>query len=145
VVDVTVHLVDGSYHATDSSELAFKMAGIFALKDAMRAAVPRLIEPATGERIGTVDSRQNLRPAVVMARSGSDRVNRTVVGVPITTQSHGSADEVFLGRPDFMAEQCWAFVPGVATVKSERLKRMLGSVTPDEFLQIKAKLEASLD
>ena len=40
VVDVIVRITDGSFHAVDSSELAFKMAGIFAFKDAMKKADP---------------------------------------------------------------------------------------------------------
>ena len=44
VVDVVVRIVDGSSHAIDSSELAFKMAGLFAIKDAMRKADPVLLE-----------------------------------------------------------------------------------------------------
>ena len=45
VVDVKVTLFDGSYHEVDSSELAFKMAGSMAFKDAMRKAAPVLMEP----------------------------------------------------------------------------------------------------
>jgi elongation factor G len=45
VVDVKVEVVDGTFHEVDSSELAFKMAGIFALKDAAKKAHPILLEP----------------------------------------------------------------------------------------------------
>lgn len=45
VVDFTVRIVDGSFHEVDSSEMAFKMAGIFAFKDAMKQAKPILLEP----------------------------------------------------------------------------------------------------
>ncbi len=45
VLDVKVTLVDGSYHEVDSSEMAFKIAGALAFKDAMRKAGPVLIEP----------------------------------------------------------------------------------------------------
>ncbi|MBN2068739.1 MAG: elongation factor G [Opitutales bacterium] len=45
VVDVKVHLIFGSYHEVDSSEMAFKMAGIFAFRDAMKKAQPQLLEP----------------------------------------------------------------------------------------------------
>ena len=45
VVDFKVRLVDGSFHEVDSSEMAFKMAGIFAFKDAMKNAGPKLLEP----------------------------------------------------------------------------------------------------
>jgi elongation factor G len=45
VVDVHVDIVDGSYHEVDSNENAFKMAAIFAAKDAMKKAKPILMEP----------------------------------------------------------------------------------------------------
>ncbi len=45
LVDVKVQIVDGSFHEVDSNELAFKMAGIFALKDAAKHAAPILLEP----------------------------------------------------------------------------------------------------
>jgi elongation factor G len=45
VVDVKVELFDGSYHEVDSSELAFKIAGSMAFKDACRKANPVLLEP----------------------------------------------------------------------------------------------------
>lgn len=45
VVDIKVQVTDGSFHEVDSNELAFKMAGIFALKDAAKKANPILLEP----------------------------------------------------------------------------------------------------
>jgi len=45
MVDVTVKLVDGSFHTVDSSEMAFKIAGSMALKQAVRKADPVLLEP----------------------------------------------------------------------------------------------------
>ena len=45
VVDVSVRLYDGSYHEVDSSELAFKIAGSMAFKDAVRRASPVILEP----------------------------------------------------------------------------------------------------
>jgi elongation factor G len=45
IVDVQVTLVDGSYHEVDSSELAFRIAGSMALKDAAKRAKPVLLEP----------------------------------------------------------------------------------------------------
>jgi elongation factor G len=45
VVDITVRLVDGSYHPVDSSEMAFHVAGSMAVKDGMHKAQPYLLEP----------------------------------------------------------------------------------------------------
>jgi elongation factor G len=45
VVDFRVRLLDGQYHTVDSSELAFKIAGALAFKDAMEKAKPTLLEP----------------------------------------------------------------------------------------------------
>ena len=45
VVDCIARICDGSFHAVDSSEIAFKMAGIFAFKDAMKKAAAILLEP----------------------------------------------------------------------------------------------------
>jgi elongation factor G len=45
VIDIHVDITDGSYHDVDSNEMAFKMAAIFALKDAMKKAKPILLEP----------------------------------------------------------------------------------------------------
>jgi elongation factor G len=45
MVDVRVELIDGSYHDVDSSEIAFKIAGSMAFKEAVRRAQPVLLEP----------------------------------------------------------------------------------------------------
>lgn len=45
VIGIKVQLIDGSYHDVDSSEIAFRMAGIMAFKDGMRRAKPTLLEP----------------------------------------------------------------------------------------------------
>jgi elongation factor G len=45
MVDVKVSLIDGSYHEVDSSEMAFKIAGSIAFKEACQKAKPRLLEP----------------------------------------------------------------------------------------------------
>lgn len=42
--DIVVHVVGGSYHETDSSDLDFKLAGIFAVKDAVKKAEPVVIK-----------------------------------------------------------------------------------------------------
>ncbi len=61
IVDVKVQLIDGSYHEVDSSEMAFKIAGSMAVKEAVKRASPVIIEPvmavevvAPKEFVGTV-------------------------------------------------------------------------------------------
>ncbi len=69
VVDVKITLYDGSYHEVDSSEMAFKIAGSMAFKDAMKKANPVLTEPIMkvvvvtpedymGDVIGSLNSRR---------------------------------------------------------------------------------------
>ena len=69
VVDVKVTLYDGSYHEVDSSEMAFKIAGSMAFKEAMRKAKPVILEPIMqvvvvvpeqymGDVIGNLNSRR---------------------------------------------------------------------------------------
>ncbi len=69
IVDVKVTLLDGSYHDVDSSEIAFKIAGSMAFKDAVSKASPVLLEPIMavevvvpdeymGEVIGDINSRR---------------------------------------------------------------------------------------
>ena len=53
LVDVKVTLVDGKYHDTDSSEIAFKVAGSLALKEAVQRAKPVLLEPVFSVEVVT--------------------------------------------------------------------------------------------
>jgi elongation factor G len=58
VIDIKAQVVDGSFHEVDSNELAFKMAGIFALKDAFKKAGPILLEPIMKVECTTPDEYQ---------------------------------------------------------------------------------------
>jgi len=69
VIDIKARLVDGSYHEVDSSEMAFKIAGSMAIKDAVMKASPALLEPMmkvevevpenfVGDVIGDLNSRR---------------------------------------------------------------------------------------
>jgi len=53
VVDVEVRLLDGSYHPVDSSELAFRMAGSMAAREALKHAKPVLLEPIMEIEVAT--------------------------------------------------------------------------------------------
>ncbi|HEX7577663.1 MAG TPA: elongation factor G, partial [Verrucomicrobiae bacterium] len=58
VIDIKAQVVDGTFHEVDSNELAFKMAGIFALKDAFKKAHPILLEPIMKVECTTPDEYQ---------------------------------------------------------------------------------------
>ena len=58
VIDIKAQVVDGTFHEVDSNELAFKMAGIFALKDAFKKAGPILLEPIMKVECTTPDEYQ---------------------------------------------------------------------------------------
>ena len=58
MIDIKVQIVDGTFHEVDSNELAFKMAGIFALKDAVKKAHPILLEPIMKVECTTPDEYQ---------------------------------------------------------------------------------------
>ncbi len=88
VDDVSVTLYDGSYHEVDSSELAFKIAGSLAFKDAARNAGPVLLEPVMkvevvvpeeymGDTMGDLNGRRG-RILSMEARGGTQIVNARV-------------------------------------------------------------------
>lgn len=58
VIDLTVRIIEGSFHEVDSSEMAFKMAGIFAFKEAMKKAQPILLEPIMKVEVSTPEEYQ---------------------------------------------------------------------------------------
>ncbi len=88
VVDVKVTLYDGSYHEVDSSEMAFKIAGSMAFKEAMRKADPVLMEPImkvsvtapdeyTGDVIGDINSRRGIMQGMD-AVSGAQQIRSSI-------------------------------------------------------------------
>ena len=88
VVDVKITLYDGSYHEVDSSEMAFKIAGSMAFKEAMRKADPVLLEPIMkvvvtvpdeymGDVIGDINSRRGLMQGMD-AISGGQQIHALV-------------------------------------------------------------------
>ena len=88
VVDVKVTLYDGSYHEVDSSEMAFKIAGSMAFKEAMRKADPVLLEPIMkvvvtvpeeymGDVIGDINSRRGLMQGME-AVAGAQQIHAMV-------------------------------------------------------------------
>ncbi|HHT93973.1 MAG TPA: elongation factor G [Clostridiaceae bacterium] len=70
VVDIKVALVDGSYHEVDSSEMAFKIAGSMAIKEALKNAEPVLLEPIMKVSINTPEDYLGDVISSVSARRG---------------------------------------------------------------------------
>jgi elongation factor G len=70
VVDVAVTLTDGSYHSVDSSELAFRLAGRFAMQEALPEAVPHLLEPVQKLVLVTPASATSRVSSAVASRRG---------------------------------------------------------------------------
>ncbi len=88
VVDFKVRLLDGQYHDVDSSEMAFKIAGSLAFKDAMAKASPTILEPImkvevstteefTGDIMGDLSHRRG-RPQGMDAVNGNQIIKATV-------------------------------------------------------------------
>ncbi len=91
VVDVKVTLYDGSYHEVDSSEMAFKIAGSMAFKEAMRKANPVLTEPITkvvtivpDEYLGSVMGGFNSRRGQIQSMESQNGVQELTAMVPLS-------------------------------------------------------------
>jgi elongation factor G len=113
VKDVRVRLVDGKHHDTDSSELAFKLAGAMAFKQAMEEAEPALLEPimkltiscpdeVVGDIIGDLNSRRG-RPLGMEAKGSTTEVKAEV---PMAEVLDFAPDlrSISGGRADFTME-----------------------------------------
>ena len=89
VIDFKVELIDGSYHPVDSSEMAFKVAGSMAFKDAAKKAGIMLLEPIMkvelttpdenmGDLIGDITSRRGTIVEINASSGGTTRVHANV-------------------------------------------------------------------
>ena len=119
VVDVKVTLYDGSYHEVDSSELAFKIAGSMAFKDAMKKAAPVLMEPIMkvaiivpedymGDVIGDVNARRGQIEGTEM-RTGAVQINAFIplsnmFGYATTLRSKTQGRGQYVMEPSHYAE-----------------------------------------
>ena len=92
VIDFKVEIIDGSYHPVDSSEMAFKVAGSMAFKDAAKKAGIEMLEPIMkvelttpdenmGDLIGDLTSR---RGAIVEINAGENSFTRVQANVPLS-------------------------------------------------------------
>jgi elongation factor G len=134
LVDVKVTLLDGAYHEVDSSELAFKIAGSMAFKEAARRAAPVLLEPVMsvevvtpedfmGDVIGDLNSRRGHIQAME-ERSGA-RVVRAVVPLSEMFGYVGDLRSKTQGRASYtMQFDSYAQVP--ANVATEIIAKSRG-------------------
>ena len=122
ITDVRVTLLDGAYHDVDSSELAFKVAGIAAFKEAAKLADPAILEPVMkvevvtpedfmGDVIGDINSRRGQIQAMD-ERSGA-RVVRALVPLSEMFGYVGDLRSRTQGRASYSMEfDSYAEVPG---------------------------------
>ena len=112
-VDVTVTLVDGSYHDVDSSEMAFKIAGSMALKDAFPKADPCVLEPVMGVEVtmpeqfmGDVMGDLNSRRGQVLGMENRGTTQVVKANVPLATMFGYATDlrSMTQGRAAFSME-----------------------------------------
>ena len=135
VVDVKVTLYDGSYHEVDSSEMAFKIAGSMAFKEAMRKANPVLTEPIMkvttitpneylGDIIGDFNSR---RGAIQSMNDDGKGVTEVIAHVPLSemfgyatdmrSKSQGRAQ--YSMEPSHFAEVPKSIQEGIISARSK--------------------------
>jgi elongation factor G len=90
VIDLKVTLVDGSYHEVDSSEMAFKIAGSMAIKDAVMKASPVLLEPmmkveveVPDDFVGNVIGDLNSRRGHIEGQDNINGIAKVISKVPL--------------------------------------------------------------
>jgi len=113
LMDVKVTLIDGSFHDQDSSEVAFKIAGSMAVKEALREASPRLMEPIAKlevvtpeDYVGSVIGDLNSRRGKVSSMDPRGNVQVIKAVVPIAEMFGYATDlrSVTQGRASFTLE-----------------------------------------
>jgi elongation factor G len=124
VVDVIVRIIDGSFHEVDSSELAFKMAGIFALKEGMKKAKPILLEPIMGVEVTTPEEYQGDLMGDINRRRGMIQGMENKTGACIITAA-------------VPLESLFGYVTDIRSLSKGRAS---ASITPSHFEQVPAGL-----
>jgi elongation factor G len=135
LVGMKVTLLDGQYHEVDSSEMAFKVAGSMALKEAARKADPALLEPVMsvevstpeeymGDVIGDLNSRRGQIQAME-ERTGGGRIVRAIVPLSEMFGYVGDLRSRTQGRANYsMQFDSYAEVP--ANVAKEIIAKATG-------------------
>jgi len=113
VIDYIAHIVDGSFHEVDSNELAFKMAGIFGFKEAMKSAKPILLEPIMKVEVTVPDEYQgdimgdiNRRRGQIQGMESRDGATIITAFVPLETMFGYATDirSLSKGRASYSME-----------------------------------------
>ena len=128
VVDVIIRIVDGSFHEVDSSELAFKMAGIFGFKEAMKAAKPIMLEPIMGVEVTTPEEYQGDLLGDINRRRGQIQGMENKNGACIIS-AHVPLELLF---------------GYVTDIRSLSKGRASASITPSHFSQVPNNLLAKI-
>ncbi|NDC73765.1 elongation factor G [bacterium] len=128
VVDVIVRIKDGSFHEVDSSEMAFKMAGIFAFKDAMKNAKPILLEPIMGVEVTTPEEYQGDLIGDINRRRGQIQGMENKNGACIITSA-------------VPLENLFGYVTDIRSLSKGRAS---ASITPSHFEQVPNQLLAKI-
>jgi elongation factor G len=128
VIDIKVQVTDGSFHEVDSNELAFKMAGIFALKDAFKKASPILLEPIMKVEVATPSEYQGDLVGDISRRRGNIQNIESKSG-QVIVNAHVPLSELF----------------GYATaIRSLSKGRASYSMEPLTFEQVPANIAANI-
>ncbi len=128
VIDIHVDIVDGSFHEVDSNEMAFKLAAIFSLKDALKKAKPILLEP--------IMKVENITPDEYQGDIMGDLNRRRAKILGIETKGNLSA---------ISAEVPLAEMFGYATaIRSLSKGRSSYSMEPSHFEQVPAQVLAAV-
>jgi elongation factor G len=127
VVDFRATVFDGSYHAVDSNELSFKMAGSIAFRDAMSKARPTLLEPVmnvevygpneyAGDLMGDLNGRRGRISG--MDTKGGTQIIKAQVPMSEMLSYQNDLTSMTQGRASFHMEfDHYDYVPGTETEK----------------------------
>jgi elongation factor G len=120
VVDVHVDVVDGSSHDVDSNENAFKMAAIFAMKDAFTKAKPILMEPVMAVEVSSPEEYQGDLMGDISRRRGQ-------------IQKIESKNNLAIVRANVPLAEMFGYSTAIRTLSSGRASY---SMTPSHFEQV---------
>ncbi len=124
VIDIKIEITDGSFHEVDSNEMAFKMAGIFALKDAFKHAKPIVLEPIMKVELAAPDEYQGDLVGDITRRRG-------------TIHSIESKDGQATVRADVPLKEMFGYATAIRSLSKGRASY---SMEPLTFAQVPASI-----